>query len=170
MAFAGQLRARYGSRAQICPQDEFGLLDLQSLLSEPIPGTLVYCCGPEPLLAAVAACSRTWPAGALRLERFGGPPTGTGAVVDTPFEVELAISGRTLAVPVEQSILETVEKAGIAVLSSCRGGTCGTCETGVLAGVPDHRDLLLTEDERCAHDVMMICVSRALTPRLVLDL
>jgi len=63
-----------------------------------------------------------------------------------------------------------VEEAGVGVLSSCAEGTCGTCETAVLGGVPDHRDSVLTEEERRAGDCMMICVSRSCTERLVLDL
>jgi ferredoxin-NADP reductase len=167
MAFAAALRDRYGSLVQLVPQDEAGLPDLDSLLRERVPGRLVYCCGPEPLLAAVQERCRS---DALHVERFS--PTARAAPVGpaSAFDVELALSGRTLTVPAEQSILETIEKAGIGVLSSCREGTCGTCETGVLSGVPDHRDSLLTEQERARNDAMMICVSRARSPRLVLDL
>jgi ferredoxin len=63
-----------------------------------------------------------------------------------------------------------VADAGLTVLSSCQEGTCGTCETGVLEGVPDHRDSVLTDEEQAACDLMMICVSRSRGPRLVLDL
>jgi ferredoxin-NADP reductase len=166
MAFLDELAA-YGARVSVRPQDHCGLLDLETLLGTPVPDTLVYCCGPEPLLAAVAEKCRAWPAGSLHVERFTAAPvapTGGG------FDVELRASGRTLTVPADGSILRAVEDAGIAVLSSCREGTCGTCETDVLDGVPDHRDAVLTDAERAAGDVMMICVSRALTPRLVLDL
>ena len=90
--------------------------------------------------------------------------------VDTAFEVELASDGRVLAVPPGRSILSVLEGAGVPILSSCREGTCGTCETGVLSGLPDHRDSVLTEEERAAGDCMMICVSRSCTARLVLDL
>ena len=69
-----------------------------------------------------------------------------------------------------RSLLEVLEDAGAAPLSSCREGTCGTCETGVLAGVVDHRDSLLTDDERAAHDTMFVCVSRSAGPRLLLEL
>ena len=86
------------------------------------------------------------------------------------FEVVLQQSGLTLTVPPDRSILSVVEEAGVGVLSSCAEGTCGTCETRVLAGEPDHRDSVLDEDERQANDCMMICVSRACTERLVLDL
>jgi ferredoxin len=82
----------------------------------------------------------------------------------------LARAGLTLTVPPDRSVLESLEEAGVDVDSSCREGTCGTCETDVLDGTPDHRDSLLSEDERATGDTMLICVSRACGPRLVLDL
>ncbi|MBB5801893.1 ferredoxin-NADP reductase [Saccharothrix ecbatanensis] len=160
MAFAGELHDRYGDRVVVRPQDETGLLDLDSFL---VADAEIYCCGPEPLIAAVEQRS---PA-RLHVERF------TAKAVDgerTSFEVELAQSGRTLVVPEDKSILHTVEEAGITVMSSCQEGVCGTCETGVLEGVPDHRDFVLGDEEQAACDVMMICVSRSRGPRLVLDL
>jgi ferredoxin-NADP reductase len=163
MAFVDSLR-RYGTRVSILPQDETGLLPLDSLLARLEPGTAVYCCGPEPLLAAV---ERRCPPEILHVERF---TTVSGAGPRTAFTVELARSGRTFVVPQDKSILEVLEEAGAAPLSSCREGTCGTCETGVLAGTPDHRDSLLTPAERDTGDAMMICVSRAVGERLVLDL
>lgn len=167
MAFLDRLIREHGDRVSIRPQDETGLLELASLLAEPDPETLVYCCGPEPLLAAVERHCASWPSGALRVERFTAK---VDTAQRTAFEVELAQSGRTLLVPADQSILSVVEDAGVQVLSSCREGTCGTCETVVLDGMPDHRDSLLTETERAAGDTMMICVSRACGPKLVLDL
>ena len=166
MAFTAEL-ARHGDRVTIRPQDEHGLLDLPALLAEPRPDTAVYCCGPEPLLAAVEEHCAGWPEGALRVERFA-PAEDDGP--RTAFEVELAGSGRVLAVPADRSILEVVEESGVPVLSSCQEGTCGTCETGVLGGTPDHRDSVLTAAERRENEVMMICVSRSCSPRLVLDL
>jgi ferredoxin-NADP reductase len=168
MAFLDRL-AGYGDRVAVWPQDEVGLPDLDALLGRPRAGTMVYCCGPQPLLAAVQQRCAAWPAGALRLERFAPKPVQEGSV-DANFEVELRRSGRTFAVAAGTSILQVVEEAGIGILSSCREGTCGTCETGVLAGRPDHRDSVLTAAERSANDVMMICVSRCHGPRLVLDL
>ncbi|MFB4307467.1 PDR/VanB family oxidoreductase [Actinomadura sp. GTD37] len=162
MAFLGEL-SRYGERVRVHPQDECGLLDLDGILAE-AADALVYCCGPEPMLAAV---EERCPPGALRTERFSPKPVeGT----DEAFEVELSLSGRTLRVESGRSILETVEKAGVGVLSSCREGTCGTCETPVLDGEPEHRDSVLTEAERADGGFMMICVSRARGPRLVLEL
>ncbi|MDP9847897.1 PDR/VanB family oxidoreductase [Streptosporangium lutulentum] len=161
MAFLGEL-ARYGDRVTVRPQDETGLLDLDDLFRE--PHELVYSCGPEPLLAAVEErCT----GGTLRVERF--TPTSIEGP-ETAFEVELAQSGLTVSVPPGTSVLDAVTAAGVQVLSSCGEGTCGTCETVVLDGVPEHRDSILTEEEREAADYMMICVSRSRTPRLVLEL
>jgi len=173
MAFAAELREQYADRITLCPQDETGLLDLDALLGQPVAGTSVYCCGPAPLIDAVWSRGRAWPPGSLHVERFSpvtGPTAAASAVAESAFEVELTLSGRTLTVPAGTAILQAIEDAGVPVVSSCREGTCGTCETAVLAGVPDHRDSLLTEAERAAGDSMMICVSRARTDRLVLEL
>jgi ferredoxin-NADP reductase len=168
MAFLDRL-APYGDRVLIRPQDEYGLLDLAAFLGPPEPDTLVHACGPEPLLRALRGQCESWPPGALGFERFA-PVETAGAGPTEAFEVELARSGLTLTVPPDRSVLEAVEKAGVEVASSCREGTCGTCETDVLDGDPDHRDSLLTEEERAAGDTMLICVSRSCGPRLVLDL
>ncbi|WP_086838813.1 PDR/VanB family oxidoreductase [Amycolatopsis kentuckyensis] len=162
MAFTEEL-SRHGDRVLFRPQDQHGLLDLPTLLAAVQPGTAVYCCGPEPLLAAVEALGPE----DLHVERFTARPDESPR---TAFEVKLAGSGRVLPVPTDRSILEVVEEAGVTVLSSCREGTCGTCETGVLGGEPDHRDSVLTAEERLENEVMMLCVSRACSPRLVLDL
>lgn len=101
-----------------------------------------------------------------------GPTTGTAPRPghDASFAVEVASTGDVLTVPPGRSVLEVLEDAGLAPLSSCREGHCGTCETGVLDGVVDHRDSLLADDERAAHDTMFVCVSRSAGPRLRLDL
>lgn len=168
MAFLDELAA-YGDRVSVCPQDEFGLLDLDGALGRPAPGTKVYCCGPEALLSAVEERCASWPPGSLHVERFQAKPL-TVPIRSGAFEVHLAQTDLTLAVPPDKSILAVLEGAGIGVLSSCSEGTCGTCETPVLDGEPDHRDSVLDDTERAANTCMMICVSRARTPRLVLDL
>jgi ferredoxin len=121
------------------------------------------------LLAAVEERCHAWPPRSLRVERFSARPL-TAPVRAEAFEVELAASELTLTIPPDRSILDVVEEAGVGVLSSCAEGTCGTCETTVLGGVPDHRDSVLTQQERRTGDCMMICVSRSCTERLVLDL
>ncbi|KAA9155646.1 oxidoreductase [Amycolatopsis acidicola] len=166
MAFADELTQKYGDRVALSPSDETGPLELDGLLADVPDGTAVYCCGPEPLLAAVEAKAARLPV-SLHTERFS-PKEDTGA--RTGFSVEFARSGVTCPVPADRSILDVAENAGLPVLSSCREGTCGTCETPVLEGTPDHRDSLLTPEEQAANDTMMICVSRCRGARLVLDL
>jgi ferredoxin-NADP reductase len=168
MAFLDDL-ALHGQRVHVRPQDEYGLLDLAGFLGRPDPGVKIYCCGPGPLLAAAEAACTGWPAHALRTERFVAANVGTPAR-NAPFEVRLARSGATVTVPTGLSVLDAVRGAGVDVLSSCGQGTCGTCETAVLSGEPDHRDSLLDDDERAANDRMFICVSRSRGDRLVLDL
>ncbi len=168
MAFLDELAA-YGDRVTIWPEDENGLLDLAGLLGEPRPDTRVYCCGPGALIDAVEERCGGWPAGALHVERFR-PRAGALDGVATAFEVHLDASGITLTIGPDQTIADAVEAAGVDIMTSCREGTCGTCETTVLEGVPDHRDSLLTEDEKAANDTMMICCSRSVSARLVLDL
>ncbi|MBT2416503.1 oxidoreductase [Streptomyces sp. ISL-22] len=164
MAFIEEL-GRYGDRVTIAPQDESGLLDLASVLGEVPDGTLVYCCGPGPLLDAV---EERCPAGALHVERF--QPKEQPGGEEGEFEVELDRSGLTLTVAPGVSVLDTVRAAGVEVLYSCTEGTCGTCETDVLDGTPDHRDSVLTREEQESGETMMICVSRCRGKRLVLDL
>jgi cytochrome P450/ferredoxin-NADP reductase len=168
MGFLVELAA-YGDRVHVCPQDEFGLLDIDALVGVPRDDTVVYCCGPEPLLRAVELRCADWPEGALHVERFVAKQL-TDPVLREPFELVMQKSGLTITVPVDKSILSAVEEAGVTVRSSCTEGTCGTCETAVVAGTPDHRDSVLNEEERGAGNTMMICVSRSCTPRLVVDL
>jgi ferredoxin-NADP reductase len=168
MAFADEL-ARHGDRVHLVPQDEAGLLPLEEWLGTPRDDTVVYCCGPAPLLAAVERATAGWPPHRLRTERFVAAEQGE-PVRDAPFAVELARSGTTVTVDAGVSVLDAARRAGATTLSSCEQGTCGTCETTVLAGVPDHRDSILADHERAAGDCMFPCVSRACTDRLVLDL
>jgi ferredoxin-NADP reductase len=170
MAFLDELAA-YGERVRIYPEDEEGLLPLGSFLAPSREDTLIYCCGPEPLLVAVEGWAGSWPAGSLHFERFKAklPAEAPPTAIET-FEVVLQRSGMTVTVPPDKSILEVVEAAGVYSLSACREGVCGTCEQSVLEGEPDHRDSVLTPAERKTNEVMMICVSRSCTPRLVLDL
>jgi ferredoxin-NADP reductase len=168
MAFT-QLLTAYGDKVTLHPRDTHGLLDLATELAEPVAGQSVYCCGPEPLLAAVEdQCHQKWPGGALHVERFRADlPDLSGA---RSIEVELAQSGSKLTVPPDKSILQVLTEAGIEVDASCEEGTCGTCEVMVLEGIPEHHDVVLSEGERQSGSCMMICVSRAKTPCLKLDL
>lgn len=167
MAFTGEL-AVFGTDVEYYASDQAGRIPLDDLLAEPQPGTGVYACGPESLLAAVAERMTHWPPGALHIERFTSRPKPDR--IDAEFEVRCARSGKTLTVPPHRSIVDVLADAGVPVSTSCREGLCGTCETPVLDGIPDHRDDILDEQERAANDRMFICVSRAAGPRLVLDI
>jgi ferredoxin-NADP reductase len=168
MAFRNEL-APHGDRVTYWPQDLHGHLDLATILGTPEAGTAVYCCGPGALLDAVEERCATWPDGALHLERFR-PKAGALDGEKMEFEVVLDYSGITLTVAADQSIVDAVEAAGVHVPTSCREGTCGTCETVVLAGEPDHRDSYLTNQEKESGEVIMPCCSRSCSQSLVLDL
>lgn len=171
MAYAAELVAQYGDKVVLYPQDHVGHLPLAQIFAAKSADTLVYCCGPEPLLAAVEAQAATWPRPEdLHLERFTAKEIEVPADGERAFEVVLAQSGLTLHVPVDRTVLEVLEEAGIDVMVSCCSGTCGTCETAVIDGIPDHRDSVLTKAEQAAGKTMLVCVSRALSDRLTLDL
>lgn len=142
--------------------------DLWPLLEKPgsATGRHVYCCGPTPLMDAVRDMTGHWPACAVHFESFGADTQPHAD--DRPFEVRLEHAGRTVNVPVGVSILEALRSEGLHVPSSCESGTCGSCKTRLLEGEADHRDLVLLDEERAGH--IMVCVSRAKTPVLVLDL
>lgn len=168
MAFRDALAA-YGERVTFHPQDTHGHLPLDRELSDPGTDVAVYCCGPEPLLAAIEdRCHATWPTDALHVERFRAElPDLAGA---DSIEVELAQTGKTVTVPADRTILEVLTDEGIDVDASCEEGTCGTCEVAVLEGIPEHHDVVLTETERESNECMMICVSRAKSKCLKLDI
>ncbi|WP_306454249.1 PDR/VanB family oxidoreductase [Rhodococcus sp. ACS1] len=166
MAFLSHLE-RHGDKVLVSPQDTDGLLDLEAFLGSADPGTTVLACGPAPLLDALATASSAVDL-TLQTERFSAPTQHDE--INTAFDVVLARTGDILHVLENRSILDVVREHGVPVLSSCREGLCGTCETPVLEGRPEHRDTVLTDDERERGDTMMICVSRCTSDRLVLDL
>lgn len=168
MPFLDELR-QYGRRVRFHPSDANGRIPLAEHFATVRTGVKIYACGPATLLTALQDAVSHWPPESVHLERFK-PRSRASPADDTPVEVECAASGTTVTVPEGQSILTAVEDAGVNVASSCRSGICGACETRVLDGVPDHRDDILSESERAANDRMFICVSRAQTPRLVLDI
>lgn len=168
MAFIEEL-GKLNGKVTVSPEDAHGLLDLDSYLQDLSASTAVYCCGPEALLNAVEKHASGWQVGDLHIERFA-PKEGALEGKSTSFEVEAVQSGVTVTVGPDESIADALDEAGVFVYTTCGEGTCGTCETVVLEGVPDHRDSMLTEAERAANNKMMVCCSRALSPRLKLDL
>ncbi|MGH3949193.1 MAG: PDR/VanB family oxidoreductase [Pseudonocardiaceae bacterium] len=169
MAFLDEL-AEYGDRVSVVAEDEQGMLDLDTILAEYMPGTVVYCCGPEPLLNAVERRTAGWPEGSLRIERFKAKTRDAPETGERPLEIVCQRSGCIVNVPTDCSLLDALEAAGVSVPNSCRDGICGSCETKVLDGVPDHRDSVLSGAEQAAGNTMMVCVSRAKSDRLFLDL
>ncbi len=169
MAFLSELE-QFGDKVTVCPQDTTGLLDLRTLLAEPTEDTLIYCCGPEPLLQAIEAASAHWPVGSLVTERFAAKKI-VRSEPDVAFDVDFAGSGITATVPAGKTVLDVAEENGIETLSSCKEGTCGTCEVRILSGRADHRDSILTPAEQERNETMMMCVSRAEKgcSKLVLD-
>ncbi|MGW7023726.1 PDR/VanB family oxidoreductase [Streptomyces decoyicus] len=160
MPFADELRAAYGRRVRIVATREQGRPDFGALAAGLNPATLVYCCGPEPMLTAAGAA---FPPDRLHTERFH--PVAKPFAASTEFEVLCAKSGRTVQVPADESLLDALTHAGHPLPSGCREGVCGSCELTVLEGEPEHRDDIGAPAGR-----MYACVSRALSPRLVLDL
>lgn len=173
MAFRDELLEVGAARLTLVPEDTAGFPDLPGLLGGAATGTAVYCCGPEGMLDAVESVHADLNGAiSLHIERFSASAETLEKInaAGTAFEVELRRSGRVLDVAADQSLLEAVRTVVPGIEFSCSEGICGTCETRVLDGDIDHRDGLLTDDERDAGDTMMICVSRCRSPRLVLDL
>jgi phthalate 4,5-dioxygenase reductase component len=139
--------------------------DLWPVLEEQ-RGAHLYCCGPRGLMDAVRDMTGHWPDSAVHFEDFVG--ASAPHADDTPFVVRLAKSGAAYEVAAHVSILDTLRQHGHVLASSCESGTCGTCRCHYTDGEPDHRDLVLSDDEK-RHDIM-ICVSRAKSPTLTLDI
>jgi len=163
MAFADQLLDEHPSRVHVYAADEGDRLVVDAVTDG--PAGRAYCCGPRRLLDAVETLAADgWTVHSERFEaREFGPP-----VWPDPFEVELELSGGSMTVRPGESILDVVEASGAVVVSSCRVGTCGSCETPVLEGAVEHRDSVIGPGG--PQQTMMICVSRAAGPRLVLEL
>lgn len=131
------------------------------------PKAHFYCCGPEPMLAAYEQAGRAVERTQVHVEYFASTQE---AARDGGFEIVLDRSGMVLEVPAGKSILDVLIENKVNVPFSCADGVCGTCKTRVLEGRPDHRDSILTDEERAAGDTMMVCCSGSKTARLVLDL
>lgn len=174
MAFVDELKAAAGDALSVLPQDVHGLPDVHALLASIEADTVVYCCGPPPMIAVVEGeCAALGISDRLHVERFTAGDDlelALDPTENTAFEVQLVRSGLTMHVPAEKRMIEVLREAVPGLSYDCEKGYCGACETRVLAGTPEHRDSVLTEDERGAGRTMMICVGRCATDRLVLDL
>jgi vanillate O-demethylase ferredoxin subunit len=142
-------------------------LPLDSIVAAAPADAHLYCCGPGPMLDAFEAASASRPPSRVHLERFA---PAQAAATEGGFVVKLARSGGAVRVAPGCTILDALREHGMDVQASCEQGICGTCETRVLAGRPDHRDSLLSDDEKAANNVMMVCCSGSRDDVLVLDL
>ncbi|TQL66962.1 ferredoxin-NADP reductase [Nocardioides albertanoniae] len=169
MAFRDKLAT--GPHVKVLVSSATGRPDLDELVGSVTDDTLVYACGPDAMLKDLeAACERAGRAGQLRTERFASDGAAAAeSASGGAFEVELRRSGTVLTVGADQGLLEVIEPH-CDVMTSCEDGYCGTCETAVLEGTPEHHDTILNEREREAGKTMMVCVGRSKGPRLVLDL
>ena len=165
-AFRDRLAARFGDQTRFYESGRDQYVDPTAILADQPLGTHAYVCGPAGLTQAVheAAAELGWPARNVHSEEFAAPPPGK------PFKVVLERSQREVEVPANASALEAIEEAGIQPSCSCRGGSCGQCEQTVLEGDIDHNDHFLSDEAKARNSSMMICVSRARSDRVVLDL
>ncbi|WP_338424948.1 PDR/VanB family oxidoreductase [Sphingopyxis kveilinensis] len=145
------------------------LFDLRAVFQRAPSGAHVYCCGPAPMLDAFTRAAEDfgWPANQVHIEHFSAAPI---APSDKAFDLLLAKSGRSFCVQKGETIVEVLREAGIDVEVSCEQGICGACETRIVSGIADHKDMILSDAEKAAGQTMMICCSGALSDTLILDL
>jgi ferredoxin-NADP reductase len=158
--------SQFGDRVTIRTDDVHGLPTAEDLLGDCTDGTAVYACGPAPMLTTIRSRLAGRANVELHFERFAAPPVIDGM----QFSVSVASTGQIVDVGATETLLSALQRARVAAPYSCQQGFCGTCRTGVLEGVVEHRDTLLTDPERAA-GTMLVCVSRAREgERLILDL
>ena len=167
-AFVNELRGQLGAHLRFYASDQNEKLDPVALVKSASPDSVFYLCGPARLMHAVreAAVAGGIASDRVRFEQFSPGLRTDGA----PVRVKLLRSNMIIDVSAHQSILDAVRRAGVETAASCRVGSCGTCAVKVIEGTPEHRDQALTVEERSQAGLMCICVSRATTPELVLDL
>lgn len=166
-AFQTELESQFGDALTLWFDDQ-QMIELDRIIGEASSDTNIYCCGPKGMIEAVR--ERAEAAGfakeQIHFELFASPANHDG---DQPFEVEIS-DGRVFSVPADKTIVEVLEENGVDVMYDCARGDCGICQTDVVSGTPDHRDVVLSDAERASGEIMQICVSRAKSARLVLDI
>lgn len=166
-AFAARLEKKPQVRFNFDEEPGGKMIDIAALVAAAPPEAHLYCCGPLPMLEAFERATERLPRERVHVEYFTAKEA---AAREGGFTLVLAKSGREVPVPAGKTILDALKAVGIDVPHSCTEGICGTCETRVLEGIPDHRDLILTADERAANKTMMICCSGSKSEKLVLEL
>jgi ferredoxin-NADP reductase len=169
LAFLPQLRAICTDALSVHYDSDESRLGIATVLDRAPGDAHIYVCGPAGMIEAVkkGAVDKGIPAARIHYELFKAEPTVSA---DDAFEVELRSTGQVITVAPDQSIIDALERAGVELLYDCRRGDCGICQCGVILGTPDHRDVILSDEEKASNKVIQICVSRAKSERLVLDL
>jgi len=176
-------RAAFGQRlraAPFAPQVHFHFddgpaaqrFDAARLLATPAPDTRLYVCGPAGFIQHVLDSAERlgWPSERVHREYFAAPASAPAAAPAGSFQIRIASTGQVLTVPAHRSVAEVLRKHRIEIPLSCEQGVCGSCVTGVLEGVPEHRDVYLSEAEKAGNRQFTPCCSRARSSLLVLDL
>lgn len=151
-------------------------IKLTEVLQKQPDGGHVYICGPGGLLNAARNAASHWSSGTVHFEVFSSTKSGDKKPIDDEqvneeFEVEISSSGQVLTIPSDKSILEVLLDNDLECIYVCEEGWCGTCEVGLISGKADHRDEVLSDDEKEANTKIQVCISRAIPgERLVLDL
>ncbi|KAA0917639.1 oxidoreductase [Aquicoccus porphyridii] len=169
MGFADDLSERFGDAVTVHCDDDESALDLAAVIGA-LGDRHLYICGPRGLIDAARSTAEAAgvPGARVHVELFDNASAAVEG--DRPFEVEVASSGEVFTIPPGKSIIEVLEEGGMDLIHDCQRGDCGICQTDVISGEPDHRDVVLSDAERAEGKVMQICVSRAKSARLVLDL
>jgi vanillate O-demethylase ferredoxin subunit len=169
LAFLDEVQALAGEGLSVHCDAEAGQFDLAGLMASLVHGEPLYLCGPMPMIQAGIAAAKQlgWAEDRLHFEIFSAPDALAG---DKPFEVVLKSSGKRYLVPADKTILDVLVAAGHDPIYDCQRGDCGICQVGVVEGVPDHRDFILSDSEKAAGRLIQICISRAHSNELVLDL
>lgn len=166
------VRSDFATRTQFHFDDDAAThMDLDGSLSSPDEQTQVYVCGPVGFIDYVTSYAQAagWLASQIHVERFAVAQHIEPLADDQAFQVKLSSTGEIFDIPPNEPITKVLDRQGVFIPVSCEEGICGTCLTGVVAGIPDHRDSYLTDDEHAANDQFTPCVSRSRTPLLIID-
>ena len=169
LAFVSDLLELCGENLYLHYDNDNSAINLRSIIENSSPGSHIYVCGPLGMIETTKdiAIELGLPNEKIKYELF---KTDDEQNEDEAFEVQIHATGQIIQVSADQSIIDALEKAGLDPLYDCQRGDCGICQCEVISGTPDHRDIILTEEEKASNSIMQICVSRAKSKRLVIDI
>ncbi|MDE2694310.1 MAG: PDR/VanB family oxidoreductase [Paracoccaceae bacterium] len=169
LAFVTEITEICGDHLQLHYDNDDSALNIESILKNAPINSHAYTCGPAGLIEAIKnqALELDWDSSRVHFELF---KTDTSNNENTAFEIEIHSTGQVIQVNSDQSIIDALEEAGLDPLYDCQRGDCGICQCDVISGEPDHRDIILTDEEKSSNTIMQICVSRAKSKRLVIDI